>query len=242
MDANTGPGIQRYAEAIADIVPSPQRYSIYLDFVFDGVPLEGRSVLDVGGGDGVISFFAASRGADRVVCLDPGGDGSSPAIDNRYAMLSNRVGGPVTRLSERFQDHNPGDSKYDVVLVHNAINHLDEAACARLPAPDASAAYRDIFALLRNLLKPGGHIIVTDCARRNLWGDLRLHNIFAPTIEWHIHQQPTAWDRLMVDAGFAPARVRWDAPSKMRRPGQFVFGNRVGAYLTSSHFVMTARG
>lgn len=233
--------MQTYLETIGRFVPSPERYAAYLDLVFDGVPLAGRSVLDVGGGDGIISFYAASKGASRVVCLEPGADGSSPAIDERYQTFTERVGGPVVRLNERFQDHDPAGEKYDVVLVHNAINHLDEDACARLPEPDAEAAYRSIFASLRQLLKPEGHIIVTDCGRRNLWGDLRLHNVFAPTIEWHIHQEPKVWDRLMVGAGFAPGRIRWDAPSKMRKPGQVLFGNRPGSYITNSHFIITCR-
>lgn len=234
--------VQDYRDAISPFVPSPSRFTRYLRFVFDGVSLEGRTVLDVGGGDGIASFFAAAQGAAKVVCLDPGADGSSTAIDDRYRILSERVGGPVTRMVERFQDHDPGEDRYDVVLVHNAINHLDEDACARLPAADAQASYRRIFAALRDLLNPGGHMIVADCGRRNLWGDLHLPNMFAPTIEWSIHQEPGVWDALMVAAGFSPARIRWDAPSKMRGPGQLLFGNRVGAYLTSSHFVMTAQG
>lgn len=235
--------MERYTDTLVNFVPSPERYLTYLDLVFDGVPLDGRSVLDVGGGDGVISFYAAARGASKVVCLDPAADGSSPAIDDRYALLEDEVGGPVIKLRERFQDHDPGVAKYDVLLVHNAINHLDEEACSRLPDdPDAVAAYREIFRDLRGLLKLGGHAIVADCGRRNLWGDLGVHNVFAPTIEWEIHQEPKVWDQLMTDAGFEPGRIRWDAPSKMRRPGQVVFGNRVGAYLTNSHFILTARG
>lgn len=232
-----------YKRAVSAYVPSPDRYVTYLDLVFGDVQLSGRSVLDVGGGNGLLSFYAIARGASRVTCLDPAADGSSPGIDRQFDALASEVGGDVDRLTERFQDHDPGGALYDVVLVHNAINHLDEAACAALPDdPAAVAAYRDIFADLRGLLRPGGNIIVADCAKRNLWGDLRLHNVFAPGIEWPIHEQPTVWNRLMVDAGFKPGNVRWDAPSKMRRPGQAIFGNRVGAYLTSSHFILTAEG
>ncbi|MGJ9421488.1 class I SAM-dependent methyltransferase [Aeromicrobium sp. CF3.5] len=232
-----------YQRAISAYMPAPDRYVRYLDLVFEGVPLAGQSMLDVGGGDGRLSFYAAARGAGKVVCLDPAADGSSPGIDEQFTTLATHVGGNVNRLTERFQEHDPGHELYDVVLVHNAINHLDESACAALPDDSgAISSYREIFASLRSLLRTGGHIIVADCAKRNMWGDLRIGNVFAPTIEWHIHQQPEVWDRLMTQAGFAPGRTRWDAPSKLRRPGQMVLGNKIGAYVTNSHFILTAQG
>lgn len=232
--------MQAYREALGAIVPSPTRYLAYQALVFADVQLAGRRVLDVGGGNGAMSFYAASRGARSVVCLDPLEEGSNDAMDHQYQSLAQHVGGPVTRIRERFQDWRTAQV-YDVVLVHNAINHFDEVACGRIPAPDARAAYVRIFTALRALLAPGGHLVLTDCARRNLWGDLHLPNVFAPTIDWRIHQQPRVWDALMVEAGFQPGRIRWIAPSRMRRPGQLVFGNRLGGYLTNSYFILTSR-
>ncbi len=233
--------MKTYLETVAEIVPSPTRYAAYLRLVFDGVPLVGRTVLDVGGGSGLISFYAAANGASKVVCLDPAGDGSNPAMELQYQLLDAGVGGPVLKMQRRFQDLDPGDACYDVILMHNAVNHLDEEACARLPAADARDTYRAIFASLRALLVPRGHLIVADCGRRNIWGHLHLPNVFAPTIEWRIHQQPKVWSELLVEAGFLPARIRWDAPSKLRGPGQMIFGNRVGGYLTGSHFILTTQ-
>lgn len=229
-----------YVDELGKIVPSPGRFLAYQALVFDGVPLAGRRVLDVGGGNGVMSFYAASRGASSVVCLDPLREGSNDAMDRQYRSFARHADAVVTRVRERFQDWET-DRVHDVVLVHNAINHFDEEACARIPARDATAFYHDIFTRLRALLVPGGHLVLTDCGRRNLWGDLGLPNVFAPTIHWRIHQQPQVWDALMVAAGFRPARIRWAAPNTLRRPGQLVLGNRLGGYLTNSHFIMTSR-
>lgn len=48
----------------------------YLDWLFADVPLRSALVYDVGGGNGLISFYAAERGAREVVCIEPLGDGS----------------------------------------------------------------------------------------------------------------------------------------------------------------------
>jgi len=231
--------MQTYAEALNGIVPSPNRYITYMKRVFDGVPIKGSSVLDVGGGNGMISYYAAAAGASSVVCLDPLDAGSNEAMECQYESFVKRVGGPVSKIRERFQDLKP-DHPYDVVLVHNAVNHLDEDACQRLPDDDAWQSYREIFRSLRSLVAPGGWLIMADCARRNLWGDIHLPNIFSPTIEWHIHQQPKMWDKLLVESGFQPGRIRWNALSKLHKPGQILLGNRVGAYLTNSHFILTS--
>jgi SAM-dependent methyltransferase len=228
-----------YLTALNQLVPSPSRYATYLRLLFDGVVIAGRSVLDVGGGSGLISFYAATSGASSVVCLDPVGDGSNPAMERQYELLETGVGGPVVRVRQRFQDLDPLEGRFDIVLIHNAVNHLDEDACERLPAADARQAYTAIFSNLRSLLAPGGHLIMADCGRKNIWSDLRLPNVFAPGIEWNIHQQPEIWNELLLSSGFGVGRIRWDAPSKLRRTGQIVLGNRVGGYLTNSHFVLT---
>ncbi len=230
-----------YASAIQVITPHARRYLRYLDRVYRSVDFEGRRVLDVGGGNGVHSYYAAARGAAKVTCLDPIEDGSNPAMEGHYAHLEQRVGGPVEKVRSRFQDHQVYDP-YDVVIVHNAINHLDEDACAALPDDErARESYKVIFKALRVQLRTGGFLVVADCARRNLLGDLNLHNPIAPTIEWHIHQQPETWLALMSKAGFARGGIRWNAHWRLGRPGQLLLGNRLGAYATSSHFTITAQ-
>lgn len=232
--------MQSYIYALGKVMESPSRYFAYQKMLFDGVSLAGRKFLDVGGGNGVMSHYAISQGASSATCIDPLGSGSDESADQQYQVFSQYFGGRVSRIHESFQEWE-ADDLYDVVLLHNSVNHLDEDACARIPASDARHIYLDIFAKLRSLLLTGGHLIIIDCSRRNLWGDFRLHNIFNPSIEWHIHQQPRLWDELLTEVGFRPGRIRWNAPRRMGKFGQLIFGNLVGAYLTSSHFVLTTQ-
>lgn len=213
----------------------------FLDTVFGGLPLEGRTVLDIGGGMGLLSFAAVQRGAARAVLVEPEAQeaGGTAGVLGRFREVCEALGWtnrielqPVT-----FQAFDPGAERFDVILSHNAINHLDERACAQLHRQaEARRVYLEIFAKLRRLAQPGGHVVMLDCGRRNLFGDLGLRNPLMPSIEWRKHQQPEVWARMLGEAGFTEPSFRWTTLHSLGRPGRALLGNRLAAYLLTSHF------
>src|SRR5438067_4566581 len=52
--------------------------------LFRGVQFDGKRVLDIGGGDGIYSFYAAARGATEVMCLEPEARGAIPGAANIF--------------------------------------------------------------------------------------------------------------------------------------------------------------
>lgn len=234
-----------YARVLEQLHLSPRRIIRYFDYVMRGVPLQGRTVLDVGGGSGIASFYMASRGA-QVRCLEPGGAGAAGHLPEMYQAFSTAMDSEVevvVELDRRgLEDLEPNDGPFAIVLLHNVVNHLNEDACAVLHQDrSAELVFDELFTKLRMLVGSGGHLILADVGRRNLLGNLGIPNPFAPTIDWRIHQQPGTWIRLLRRAGFLHPRVRWDAPGRTGRLGQVVLGNRLGAWLTSSHFIITMR-
>lgn len=192
----------------------------------------------------MMSFYAASRGAHRVVCLEPSEAGSNPAMDEQFLKWQAGLGPgvKVDLVRETFQNLDPGDQKYDVVLIHNAINHLDEEACARLQYDaNARAAYVSMFQKLADLTSDGGDLIITDAGRKNAWNALGLRSPFAPTIEWDIHQQPKIWAGLAAAGGFSETQITWRSHDKLGAAGQALLGNRVGGWLTNSMFILRMR-
>jgi SAM-dependent methyltransferase len=217
-----------------------QRYLTYVERLFEGVPLEGRSLLDVGGGSGLVSFYAALRGAE-VVCLEPAAAGSNPAMDDAFDLLENSLGNDAPiRLERQALQELRSERRFDIILLHNSVNHLDEDACRRLRRdPAAWEVYVQLFRLLRDMTQTGGELIIADCARLNLFGMLHVRNPFAPAIVWPLHQQPETWAELAQQAGYASPRVRWNAMTRTGRVGRVLLSNRVGAFMTQSHFTLT---
>ncbi len=218
----------------------------FLDTVFTDVPLGGHTVLDIGGGMGLLSFAAVQRGAARAVLVEPEAQaaGGTAGVVGRFREVRDALGWsdrvalePVT-----FQAFDSGEERFDLVLSHNSINHLDERACAELHrSAQARRVYLEVFAKVCGLMRPGGRFVILDCARHNLFGDLGLRSPIMPAIEWRKHQQPGVWVRLLEEAGFAEPVIRWTTLNSLGRPGRALLANPVAAYALTSHFRLEAR-
>ncbi|HEX6428366.1 MAG TPA: methyltransferase domain-containing protein [Niastella sp.] len=225
---------------------SKKNLKFYLNAIFQNVELQQKEVLDVGGGKGLMSFYAAVKGAKNAVCLEPEKNGSRSGATNKYHELRKEFPEslpvellPLT-LQEYVQQVVPG--KYDVVIMHNSINHLDEEACIHLLKSEASyKRYVTIFKNVFRLMKKKGVLIATDCSCKNFFNDIGVKNIFAPTIEWHKHQKPGTWIRLLKEAGFKNPTVKWLSPNRLGTIGRFIMGNYVMNYLTRSYFKVTVQ-
>jgi len=154
-----------------------------------------------------------------------------------FELIRSKVDVDVDFVSCRLEDWSEA---FDVVLINNVINHLDEGACQRLHL-DAQArrTYRAQLEKAAEVTK--SWLIVADCSRSNLFASLRVQNPFAPSIEWDQHQRPELWAEILEMVGFRRHRLRWNAPARLGMVGQAILGNRLGGYLTNSHFIMTLR-
>lgn len=209
----------------------------YLQSMFGGVELAGRRVLDIGGGEGLFSFYAALMGAREVVCLEPEGDGSHSDPKVTFARLGAAMPDlPVHLVEQTIQDYRDA-GEFDVVLMMASINHVDEEACTRLlEDPQARARYLTVFTHIASLARPGAKLIIADCTRHNLFPALGLTNPFVPTIEWEKHQAPQTWASLLDEAGFGHPRVSWEPLYRFGRVGRRLLSNKAAAYFLKGVF------
>ncbi len=221
-----------------------KKLRFHLSTVFKEVQsFEGRTVLDIGGGAGLHSFYAACKGAAEVVCIEPEDAGSNSGVRDQFRRFNELLGTNNVYLEPTtVQEFDAKGRTFDIVLLHDSINHLDENACVTLLDDDASwAVYKDIFTAIHSLIAPGGLLIVCDCSRYNIFATLGLRNPITPTIEWEKHQSPKVWARLLGQVGFGEARIAWPSFNRLGLVGQLLLGNGVAAYFLKSYFCLTMR-
>jgi SAM-dependent methyltransferase len=213
----------------------------YLNYLFQDIPsFIGKTMIDIGCGCGMYSFYAACRGVKHITCLDPELVGSTKGMLDKFRKLSSTLSlSNINFQTIRFQDFDAGSQIFDIILLHNSINHLDEEACIRLQYDNnAKNRYKLIFQKLSKLAAPKAKLIVVDCSRNNFFAFFRFKNPFAPAIEWHKHQSPEFWANILSDYGFVNPRIRWTSFNDLRKIGIWLFGNRFASYFLTSHFLL----
>lgn len=214
--------------------------AFYLNYLFQDVFFTGRSMIDIGGGSGLYSFYAAISGAKHVICLEPEMEGSTKGTLEKFKQLSASLSlSNVSFQPVRFQEFDADNQTFDIILLHASINHLDEEACIKLQYDDeARRRYKLIFQKLSKIAALGAKLIITDCSRNNFFASLGIRNPFAPTIEWHKHQSPEFWSNMLSDYGFINPKIRWMSFSFLRKIGRLLFGNRFASYFLASAFLL----
>ncbi len=210
----------------------------HLNFVFQDVSFSGRSMLDIGGGPGSLSVYSALMGAKPVICLEPELEGSTKGISDIFEQISKGLpSGAITFLPISFQEFDAGNQTFDIILLLNSINHLDEEACTSLQYnSDARNKYRAIFQKLSKLANPGAKLIICDCSRYNFFASLHLKNPLARSITWNIHQSPQYWSKMLQEHDFANPKISWASLAFLRGMSKLVLGNRFMSYFSTSYF------
>jgi cyclopropane fatty-acyl-phospholipid synthase-like methyltransferase len=217
-----------------------RRYLVRGQFLFDGITLNDAHVLEVGCGKGAWALWAALHGARKVTGIEPEDNGSTKNVLAKFRQTIEAIGltSQVEARAEFLHQLAAPEVPYDVVIMYNVINHLDEDAVVNLhQAPNAVARYVDLLKDLRLRMRAGGWVIVGDCGRDNFWLRLGRGSPFVPTIEWHKHQNPDLWVKVFEQSGFQKYDLRWSP----LQPIPKLTANAWVQYLTCSHFVLRFR-
>jgi len=228
------------------LLPLKKRHNLqyYLNhYLLQSVEIPGKHVLEIGAGAGMYSFYIACLGAKRVVSLEPEADGSTSGVIQQYQSLLSQLSlSNETHLeTSNFQDYET-DETFNVILLYNTVNHLDEEACIHLQTNTQSRQhYLHFFKRLHTLTANQGSIVIADCSRHNFFAKIHQKNPFAPTIEWEKHQSPAVWVELLAEVGFHKPVIRWRGwrAYGLRKFGVALFGNYLAAYFLDSHFCLT---
>lgn len=239
------PSLERYFALMEEEQPGRRSGNIRFHFegLFRGVSFSGKQVLDVGAGNGQLSFYASAMGAQRVVALEPEQAGWTAEDRDQFERIGRLLGTDRVELQRvNLQEYEPGGDTFDILILKSSINHLDEDACIRLRRDSgARETYRKLFAKLADLARPGAWLIASDCSPDNFFAQRGLTNPIARGIEWHTHQPPQLWAQLLEEAGFRDPQIQWQSFNTLRSPGRVILGNKVASYFLNSAFALTMR-
>jgi len=207
------------------------------EVLFKNIDLKNKVVLDIGAGNGVYSFYALAKGAKKLVCIEPEFEGSRSnyisSLKNFRKFLNRKD--DVIIATDTFQNFK-SDMKFDVVLMHYSINHIDEENCITLESSiESQEIYNKYFEKIYNSMKSNGDLIITDVSKYNFFNFIGIKNPFVPTIEWGKHQSPYVWSKYLKKVQFFTKKIQWTAPMKLRKV-HFILNNILFLYLTTSLF------
>lgn len=232
-------GIQYVAQQMG--YRTPQRYQTRCEFIYQDVPLAGKRVIDVGCGNGGFALWAAMNGAGYTLGIEPESDGSTDGTLAKFNTMINHLNfnDMVEAKSLYLNDLSPSpDELFDVVLMYNVINHIDEDAVSNVHENEASQQrYINHLKHLRSLVSNDAYVIIADAGRKNFWNDVGLTNPVFHYMNWEKHQQPDVWTSLFEQAGFKFENLRWSPIY----PFYGLTNNRIVQYFWSSHFILRFR-
>lgn len=214
----------------------------YCKTLLGKIDFANKRVLDIGGGNGLHSFYAACSGAKKVVCLEPEAQGSRSGVNRTFQRLKTSLSANNVHLVPlTLQDYEPEEGdKFDIVLLQNSINHLNEDACIELlNKGKARDDYIGILRKISTMTESGAKLIACDCSRHNFFNTIGIRNPFVPTIEWQKHQAPETWIGLLKEVGFIHPKVEWLFFSKFSVVGKMLVPNKALSYFLTSHFCLT---
>jgi len=130
--------------------PDPELTHSTLHLINNLPNLQGKDVLDVGTGSGVIAIIAAKRGAEKVAAVDM----DSTAVENAQKNISQY--GLESTISVVNSDlFENVDDKFDVIIASLPI----WGPAWRSQVKSIAALYNRFFSEVRAHMKPGGKII-----------------------------------------------------------------------------------
>jgi SAM-dependent methyltransferase len=147
-------------------------------------PLQGRSILDVGCGDGTLAMLLAHEGAGRVTGCDP-----DPRMVAKAMAATRRES--IDLAVARSQALPFPDGSFDIVTCITVLTFVS----------DAGNAIREMARVLR----PGGRLVIGDLGKWSIWAARRRIRSWLGAKMWQSARFRTANDlaAMTKDAGLA---------------------------------------
>ena len=215
-------------------------YEFYFsEYIFKNVDLKGKTIADIGGGNGVASFYALTADTQcECWIVDPIIEGSNETMLAQYDSMAKTIGMSRIHFHKDLIETLEAPLKFDIILMHNSINHIGEDIIEEAKIDERRyAEFVDRLKPIIDRLDPGGTIIVSDCGTKNFWDRVGLKSPLAPTIEWSLHGEPEFWQKMLESLDCIHVKTNWTTRREFGKLGKLFLANRFMSYFTTRHFV-----
>ena len=212
---------------------------------FQDIEFEGKRIVDIGSGKGLMSIYTSLYGAKEVVSLEPELHGATnKALEIQRDRVKKLNINNIKILNQDFNLWEYNDEPFDIVMSFASINHLHESPYHALHHEETRQIYIDIAKKIRELLCLNGVAMITDSCRYGLFHWLKYIGINRPwtptkrtSINFRIHQNPGVWKDIFVNAGFSEVRIKYPLPYKLRKVKKFI-ENPIANFLLEARFIL----
>ncbi|MFQ5328470.1 MAG: class I SAM-dependent methyltransferase [Thermodesulfobacteriota bacterium] len=217
-------------------------YEHIASYYIDEVPLNGKRLLDIGCGNGLmLSTNCIVAKPKLAVGIDNYQGEGSPTSDYHFAKkVQSRLSLPCLKLllgdAFKLPFH---ENTFDMIYVSHCLHHIYESR-VRLRKAEESAT-NSLTALLGDIyttLADDGVAVVAEVPRYSIQRFGRLFGLLKDT-DFQTKQEPRDWIYALKKAGFKRFRVKYHTPYPLRRFKK-ILSNRVGRYILCGQYYIFA--
>ena len=119
------------------------------------------------------------KGANNVICVEPGEEGSDVQKNNSFNELYKELNVDNVQLINNKIENIVFQDKFDIILLHNSINHLVNGNCEDLSIDsELESQILNIFYKIKDISKPNSRIIIVDNSKNHFFKNLGLKTSF----------------------------------------------------------------
>ena len=150
-------------------------YDFYFSsYIYKDINLDGKKILDIGGGNGLASFHALDNSSScSAWVVDPIAEGSNELMFEQYESMKKNYDPGRINFHRDYVDTLLEPNTFDIIVMHNTINHIGEDILEDIN--NSSEAYAEYVSRLKTILdrlSSDGTLIVADCGSKNFFGKI----------------------------------------------------------------------
>ena len=157
------------------------------------IDLKNKTICDIGVGSGLSSIYFASKGAKKVIGIEPS-QGKGGNVNVYDVFLSNikkyRFDNIVIPQKLGFLENDYEDNSFDYVFAINSLHHVVENSTDKSNFIGLESRLTGALKEMKRIVKPNGKIVIWDMAFESIY---RFVKVRYKQIDWYLHPKLKMW-------------------------------------------------